>query len=1596
MAKSEKTHSKDTASLKTELNRLKHELDIEAALEKVRSRAMAMRRSSELLDVADVLREQMATLGQPELETAAIHLYEEDPGFIHSWRAFRLGTKKAGKITKGFFAIPKDSCALAQEFISKFKSGKKEYTIEVSGKKQDEWYNHVLFKIAPDLKKALWKQRHEPRYYHLTPFSGGALLMVAVSRPSAETMSLQRRAANVFDLAYRRFLDLKLAEAQAKEAAIELGLERVRARAMAMQHSDELAELVATVFRELNHLDFSLAGCIIWIHKPGDKSNALWIASDKVNKPARPLEITPFYPPFFQSIIAAWKAQDPKWVFSLTGSEKKKFDRLFFKQYPELPEAFKSSIGAKKQIVFSASFNSFGALEVVATEPLSDEKFEILHRFGNVFNSSYTRFHDLQKAEAQAREAQIEAALERVRAKTMAMHKSEQLPETAQVLFEQFAVLGSLPDRVSIGIIREQEKVIEWWATDQQGSQLARKFKSTTEQKAHHAWFEAWRQKKESLVIEMTGNDLKEWVRFVRETVNMPMDDSQVKGRRVHHAAFFTHGLLLFSTHEPLPRATHDLLIRFAKVFDQTYTRFLDLQKAEAQVREATIEASLERVRSKTMAMHNSAGVGESVATLFDELFNLGALSSNDRCGIGIMQPNEKMELWTAEKTTEKTALTIGHLDMRQHPLLKNVYQNWLDKKETYQYILEGEDKLRYYEAIRNQTNYKIKKDYYSAYEKIVHTDFFFKEGCLYVFSLNPFSAEVISIFSRFANVFGQTYRRYLDLQRAEAQAREAQIEAALERVRSRSMAMHKSEELKDVIQVVFEQLTQLNLKIDSANFQLDYKESDDWKLWTGTPGNLYPRLFEIPYFDHPIFNSLKKAKEEQIEFLADTYPFDEKNVMWKHFFNHAPWVTEERQQYILDSPGFARSQVFMTNISLFILNYQGIPYSEADNDIIKRFARVFEQTYTRFLDLQRAENQAKEARIEASLERVRSKAMSMHNSEDLSITVDSFFAELRSLGVTPRRCGVTLIDRETRIADLTATTATQDGESRKITGKLNLAGHPVLDQVYDHWNLQKEYHPVLRGKEIGEYYGVMNPQVAFPEFAADDIQYGHYFFFKEGGVYAWTEKEMPDEALTIYRRFTSVLSLTYKRYKDLKDAEARAKEAVKQASLDRVRAEIASMRNADDLQRITPLIWRELTTLGVPFFRCGVMIVHEKEHHVDFYLSTPEGKPLAALHLDSNGQEITKKALDHWRRQAVYTDHWDREQFAAFAQSMVKDGQIQNTSSYQGGELPPESLTLQFTPFAQGMLYVGSAEPLFNEQLELVHALADAFSTAYARYEDFTRLEAAKATVERALSELRTTQNQLVQSEKMASLGELTAGIAHEIQNPLNFVNNFSEVSKELLDEMEEELKKGNNEDALQIAKDIIQNLEKINFHGKRADGIVKSMLQHSRKSTGQKELTDINALCDEYLRLAYHGLRAKDKSFNAKFETDFDSTVGQISVLPQEIGRVVLNLINNAFYAVSEKKKLNLESYEPTVTVTTRKTGNSIEISVRDNGIGIPDHIKDKIFQPFFTTKPTGQGTGLGLSLSYDIVKAHGGQLNVESMDGEGTTFTLQLSAS
>tara|TARA_R110002124_G_scaffold97014_2_gene241783 strand:- start:3397 stop:5034 length:1638 start_codon:yes stop_codon:yes gene_type:complete len=473
------------------------------------------------------------------------------------------------------------------------------------------------------------------------------------------------------------------------------------------------------------------------------------------------------------------------------------------------------------------------------------------------------------------------------------------------------------------------------------------------------------------------------------------------------------------------------------------------------------------------------------------------------------------------------------------------------------------------------------------------------------------------------------------------------------------------------------------------------------------------------------------------------------------------------------------------------------------------------------------------------------------------------------------------------------------------------------------------------------------------------------------------------------------------------KVVEDLALEASRQASLDRIRAEIASMRSAEDLQQITPLIWDELKNLNIPFIRCGVFIMDEEKKIIHTYLSTPKGDSIAVLHLPFEGISLAENALASWRDQKIYLAHWNEEDFTKWAENLIKLGFIQSKEKYEAGDAP-ENLELHFLPFKQGMLYIGNSSPLSDESLDLGKSLSEAFSLAYDRYEDFNKLEISKRNVDAALKKLRATQQQLIQQEKLASLGQLTAGIAHEIKNPLNFVNNFSELSVELIEEINEELSAVSDQlsaedrkkvhEALEILADIETNLRKIHEHGSRADSIVKSMLEHSRGGSGKLEPTDLNALVKEFVNLSFHGMRAGKNPINVDLNYELDETIGEVPLIAEDFSRVIVNLCNNAFDAMreklSEKGKGKSEKYTPKLIVRIFTKNQATFIEIEDNALGIPDAIKDKILQPFFTTKKGTEGTGLGLSITNDIIKAHGGVLEVSTNQNEGTCFTIKLS--
>jgi len=658
-------------------------------------------------------------------------------------------------------------------------------------------------------------------------------------------------------------------------------------------------------------------------------------------------------------------------------------------------------------------------------------------------------------------------------------------------------------------------------------------------------------------------------------------------------------------------------------------------------------------------------------------------------------------------------------------------------------------------------------------------------------------------------------------------------------------------------------------------------------------------------------------------------------------------------------------------------------------------------------------EAQNRELEIESSLERVRTVAMSMNKPDDMISVCRMISDQLELLKVENIRNVQTAVINESKGTYLNYQyfTAYQKG----ILEDTKFNNHPTVNDMVRAIKKSADAYFTghFKGNELDNFREWRKQEKQFADPLLDESDAMHYYFLSigQGGLGLTTYKPLPEEGLGIFKRFHNVFTLAYRRFTDIELAIEQAKEAQIEASLERIRAAAMAMRDTAELGGIIYKLYGELTKLDARLDRCFIMIVNPKNTGITWWLAGKEGL------LAENGFFVP---MNQHPTHLMYLDSWMKRKKKwqyLFEGKEKKDWDRFGFSKTELARLPEfikkdmagvRKINLSGSSDQFGSLVTGSLEPLPEEQQDIISRFTIAFNQAYIRFldlqkaeaqarqaeQDLIEIKAARKKAEETLTELQATQAQLIQAEKMASLGELTAGIAHEIQNPLNFVNNFSEVSSELISEMVEEVDKGNYEEVKAIAGDVKQNLDKINHHGKRAGEIVKGMLQHSRTSTGQKEPTDINALADEYLRLAYHGLRAKDKSFNADFQTDFDPTVPKISIIPQDIGRVLLNLINNAFYAVNERSKKSEPGYVPSLSITTQQTANSqLLIAVKDNGNGIPHKILDKIFQPFFTTKPTGQGTGLGLSLSYDIVKAHGGELKVETKEGEGSTFIITL---
>jgi signal transduction histidine kinase len=1597
-------NKKTTGSRIAELEKY---LQIEASLERVRTVAMGMNQSDDLLSICEIMFHELKKLGFEDLRNAMISIHYDEKQYL-------LNYEYRESVGKTVIKVIYNSHPIVNNLVDHAKQSGEGFTEQVyTGKALDEWRAFRMGNGEAD----------DPRlynisalYYYFYSIGTGAVGISIFSAANPGQLEVLKRFRNVFDLAYKRYIDITNAGAQAREAQIQLALERIRARTMAMQKSDELAEMVSLLFKQLLGLGIrteQIRTCGIVTFDEKKPIGEQWITETNGEIIPKSFIVPYDEAPAYKAIYKGWKEGEQFMIIHLEG-EKLKEHLGYLAKGTNVPTRDVVLPQQAAEIFNHVMYFSQGCLFIITKEALP-EYHDVFKRFGAVFQQSYTRFLDLQKAEEQAREAQIETALERVRSRTMGMQHSDELREVIQLIFEQLKQLNFNIDSANFALDYKESDDFNLWLSSAGQSYPTKVHTPYLDLPIFNRFIEAKKNGVDFLTENYSFEEKNAFFDHFFKNVQGVTDERK---EFVMNTAGYARSTVLMKkvtlsmqNYAAIPYSEEEnaALRRFGKVFEQTYTRFLDLQQAEAQAREAKIEAGLERVRSRSLAMHESDELRDVVKVVFERL---QALSFCIDGAAFIVTPAEiarEVNIWIGDNYTEyPSRFRTPFFDA---PVIRDLFDAINSGQDFFSKTYSVNEKNPWFEYAFKHTDYKYLSEelrsWILAQENLTQCFALAKNSGVGIHFHNrrPLSENEIDILKRFSKVFEQSYIRFLDLQKAETQAREAKIEAALEKVRGRAMAMHQSQDINTAVLAVFEELEKLNLDILRCGIGIIDSENQVGDIWTTVKldGKSSVQVSgKEPMNIHPLMQGTYDAWLNQTDFLYELTGDD--LVAYYRAVAGTNFILPESHSLTDENDGAKQYYYTPTFKTGNLYAFRESPFPDDAKLIMKRFASVLNLTFSRFLDLQKAEAQAREAQIEASLERVRSKAMAMRNSGDLLAAASTVFTELHNLGISQIRSGVGLITKDFQNAKVYSATSSQSAVDLSLMGEVTLSGHPVFEQQYQSWLKQENYFAALEGKELAAYYKILSAGLNTNlgvTVKKNQKEYGHWFMFTEGFLYAWSDKEYTDAEIKVLERFKNVMELTIRRYIELQKSEMQAREAVRQASLDRVRAEIASMRTISDLDRITPLIWNELTILGVPFIRCGVFMMDEPLQLIHTYLSTPDGKAIAAFQLhfnDGTGNGVNQTALTGWRNKQVVTLHWTEEEFRAFSHNLVEQGEIASEEGYLT-ERPPTGLDLHFFPFLQGMLYAGNTAPLSDDDKDLVQSLADAFSTAYARYEDFNRLELAKKEVERTLTDLKAAQTRLIQSEKMASLGELTAGIAHEIQNPLNFVNNFSEVNQDLLEELKaESLKpKAERDEQLEIEliNDLINNEQKINHHGKRADGIVKGMLQHSRTAGGEKQLTNINALADEYMRLSYHGLRAKDKGFNAEMLTHFDENLPKVSVVPQDIGRVLLNLFNNAFYAVNLKKKTAGPDYKPTVEVITftPPTGG-LGVKVKDNGVGIPNAIKEKIMQPFFTTKPTGEGTGLGLSLTYDmVVKGHGGSIAVTSTENEGAEFIISL---
>ena len=1171
-----------------ELEKMNRELELEAALERVRAVAMAIRTPKELQGVGEIIFTELKGLGFNDLRNTEIIINQDKKQSILSYYYSDYGV--SGRIEVDYTSHPK-----LKKWAEDLKTAGDGFaSVHISEEEMEEWikYREDLGYL-PDPKLVLAKTLD----YYSYSTGLGAMSISSFQPITSEQLSTLERLRNVFGLAYRRYMDVVNAEAQTREAQIEAALERVRAKSMAMHKSEDLADLSLELVQQVQKLGIETWFCAFNIQ---DEEGGLEWGSN--GQGVFPDYRTPRENIFLEYFEASQSGED-----------------LFIREFDEeecpghyeylctLPGVGEQLLKMKDAgISFPTSqidhvaFFKYGYILFITFEPVP-ESHDIFKRFAKVFEQTYTRFLDLKRAEAQAMEAQIEAALERVRAQTMAMHDSEDVGKCIVKMFDELTALGvDESTRFGIGILNHDDENNQLWTAAKDGDEV-KMLIGNLDMNLHpllKSARKAWIEQVPLHTYVLEGKDLQNYYEMLNNAPDYKYQTAIIKlpEKEFHYGFVFDHGFFYaFNSREFKPDLIQ-IIQRFSSQFGQTYRRYLDLVKAEAQAREARIEVALERVRSSSLAVNNVDEFNDVVRVAFQKLSEF-QIPISSLCIATVIEGTKDFELFGCGESESGLTTLKFKLPYFPNAFIDDLLNERMSSTAGYfSKVYSEEEKNIYYDFALKNTELKhlpddIKQQIHQCKSYGLSTAF----GLNSMIMVNDMEGNTLDegqadIVQRFSTVFEQAYIRFLDLQKAEAQAREAQIEAALEKVRSRTMAMQQSSELKEVIQVLFDQFIHLNIFVQHTGFLIDYKNREDMLIWLADEHAVFPQI-SIPFFNSPHWNSFLEAKEKGWELFTNHLSFEEKNKFYRELFTHIPDLTEETKEKYFQCPGLAISTVLMDNVGLYIENFEGIPYSNEENNILLRFGKVFQQAYTRFLDLQRAEAQAREAQIEAALERTRTQSMLMQHSDELNKVSNAFHEQLLLLGLPTEFSYVWLPDEGNQTHMFWATWSEDhnrriSSRSKSITYPLDKS-EPYTAACYEMWESdQSVFVNRIAPEEVINFFSSWGELMSEAKhMRADHFPEGLYYaeaYMKYGCFGINIARSLSEDEQQILYRFSIEFERAYTRFLDLKKAEAQAREAQIETALEKVRSRTMAMQKADELHEVVTLVVEKLMDLGV------------------------------------------------------------------------------------------------------------------------------------------------------------------------------------------------------------------------------------------------------------------------------------------------------------------------------------------------------------------------------------------------------------------------------